>query len=123
MDETPLIQQYLQLRREFMGYLYAMTRVKCQWSRGNRYDGAGWSTTDTALDPYQFFQASRTHQCNCRGQLRHYRVAGYRPASHRPVSLTTLQTCWPFSMINVIGFSQHTSLPARMASIAILTCQ
>ena len=26
MDETPLIQQYLQLRSEFMGYLYAMTR-------------------------------------------------------------------------------------------------
>ena len=26
MDETPLIQQYLQLRGEFMGYLYAMTR-------------------------------------------------------------------------------------------------
>ena len=25
MDETPLIQQYLQLRSEFMGYLYAMT--------------------------------------------------------------------------------------------------
>ena len=26
MDEPPLIQQYLQLRSEFMGYLYAMTR-------------------------------------------------------------------------------------------------
>ncbi len=26
MDETPLIQQYLQFRSEFMGYLYAMTR-------------------------------------------------------------------------------------------------
>ena len=26
MDQTPLIQQYLQLRSEFMGYLYAMTR-------------------------------------------------------------------------------------------------
>lgn len=26
MDEMPLIQQYLQLRSEFMGYLYAMTR-------------------------------------------------------------------------------------------------
>ncbi len=26
MDETPLIQQYLQLLSEFMGYLYAMTR-------------------------------------------------------------------------------------------------
>ena len=26
MDETPLIQQYLQLRSEFMGYLYAITR-------------------------------------------------------------------------------------------------
>ena len=26
MDETPLIQQYMQLRSEFMGYLYAMTR-------------------------------------------------------------------------------------------------
>ena len=26
MDETPLIRQYLQLRSEFMGYLYAMTR-------------------------------------------------------------------------------------------------
>ncbi len=26
MDETPHIQQYLQLRSEFMGYLYAMTR-------------------------------------------------------------------------------------------------
>ncbi len=26
MDEIPLIQQYLQLRSEFMGYLYAMTR-------------------------------------------------------------------------------------------------
>ena len=26
MDKTPLIQQYLQLRSEFMGYLYAMTR-------------------------------------------------------------------------------------------------
>lgn len=26
MDETPPIQQYLQLRSEFMGYLYAMTR-------------------------------------------------------------------------------------------------
>ena len=26
MDDTPLIQQYLQLRSEFMGYLYAMTR-------------------------------------------------------------------------------------------------
>ncbi|MGI9472726.1 MAG: RNA polymerase sigma factor [Rubripirellula sp.] len=26
MDETPLIQQYLKLRSEFMGYLYAMTR-------------------------------------------------------------------------------------------------
>ena len=26
MDESPLIQQYLQLRSEFMGYLYAMTR-------------------------------------------------------------------------------------------------
>ena len=26
MDETPLIQHYLQLRSEFMGYLYAMTR-------------------------------------------------------------------------------------------------
>ena len=26
MDETPMIQQYLQLRSEFMGYLYAMTR-------------------------------------------------------------------------------------------------
>ena len=26
MDETPLIQQYLQLRSEFMGYLYALTR-------------------------------------------------------------------------------------------------
>ena len=26
MDETPLIQKYLQLRSEFMGYLYAMTR-------------------------------------------------------------------------------------------------
>ena len=26
MDEPPLIQQYLQLRSEFIGYLYAMTR-------------------------------------------------------------------------------------------------
>ncbi len=26
LNETPLIQQYLQLRSEFMGYLYAMTR-------------------------------------------------------------------------------------------------
>ena len=26
MDEMPLIQQYLQLRSEFMGYLYAITR-------------------------------------------------------------------------------------------------
>ena len=26
MDEKPLIQQYLQLRSEFMGYLYAITR-------------------------------------------------------------------------------------------------
>lgn len=26
MNETPLIQQYMQLRSEFMGYLYAMTR-------------------------------------------------------------------------------------------------
>lgn len=26
MNDTPLIQQYLQLRSEFMGYLYAMTR-------------------------------------------------------------------------------------------------
>ena len=26
MDEKPLIRQYLQLRSEFMGYLYAMTR-------------------------------------------------------------------------------------------------
>ena len=26
LDETPLIQQYLQFRSEFMGYLYAMTR-------------------------------------------------------------------------------------------------
>lgn len=26
MDETPQIQQYLQLRSEFMGYLYAITR-------------------------------------------------------------------------------------------------
>ncbi len=26
MDETPLIQPYLQLRSEFLGYLYAMTR-------------------------------------------------------------------------------------------------
>lgn len=26
MDDTPLIQQYLQLRSEFMGYLYAITR-------------------------------------------------------------------------------------------------
>ncbi|QDT59724.1 RNA polymerase sigma factor [Stieleria bergensis] len=26
MDEKPLIQQYMQLRSEFMGYLYAMTR-------------------------------------------------------------------------------------------------
>ena len=26
MDETPHIQQYLQLRSEFMGYLYAITR-------------------------------------------------------------------------------------------------
>ena len=26
MDETPLIQQYLQFRSQFMGYLYAMTR-------------------------------------------------------------------------------------------------
>ena len=26
MDKIPLIQQYLQLRSEFMGYLYAMTR-------------------------------------------------------------------------------------------------
>ena len=26
MDEKPLIQQYLQLRSEFMGYLYAVTR-------------------------------------------------------------------------------------------------
>jgi len=26
MNETPLIQQYLQLRSEFMGYLYAITR-------------------------------------------------------------------------------------------------
>ena len=26
MEDTPLIQQYLQLRSEFMGYLYAMTR-------------------------------------------------------------------------------------------------
>ena len=26
MDEMPLIQQYMQLRSEFMGYLYAMTR-------------------------------------------------------------------------------------------------
>ena len=122
MDETPLIQQYVQLRREFMGYLYAMTRVKCQWSRGNRYDGAGWSTTDTALDPYQFFQASRTHQCNCRG-IPALPRCWVPTCITRPVSLTTLQTCWPFSMINVIGFSQHTSLPARMASIAILTCQ
>ena len=26
MNETPLIQQYLQLRSEFMGYVYAITR-------------------------------------------------------------------------------------------------
>ena len=26
MNETPIIQQYLQLRSDFMGYLYAMTR-------------------------------------------------------------------------------------------------
>ncbi len=26
MDDVPMIQQYLQLRSEFMGYLYAMTR-------------------------------------------------------------------------------------------------
>ena len=26
LDETPLIQQYLQFRSEFMGYLYAITR-------------------------------------------------------------------------------------------------
>ena len=26
MDETPLIQKYMQLRSEFMGYLYAITR-------------------------------------------------------------------------------------------------
>ncbi|MDG1512466.1 MAG: hypothetical protein P8L78_08890 [Mariniblastus sp.] len=26
MNETPLIQQYLQFRSEFMGYLYAITR-------------------------------------------------------------------------------------------------
>lgn len=26
LDDTPLIQQYLQFRSEFMGYLYAMTR-------------------------------------------------------------------------------------------------
>ena len=26
MDETPLIQQYIQYRSEFMGYLYSITR-------------------------------------------------------------------------------------------------
>ncbi len=33
MDETPLIQQHLQLRSEFMEYLYAMIRVgeKGRW--------------------------------------------------------------------------------------------
>ena len=33
----------------------------------------------------------------------------------RPVSLTTLQICLPSSMVRVSGFSQYTSLPARMA--------
>ena len=41
----------------------------------------------------------------------------------RPVFLQMSQSSRPSGMVNVIGFSQYTSFPASMASIAIFACQ
>lgn len=82
--------------------------------------------SSTTVNDSSFFQAKRRRQAIApraatvpKGEVKVKDDSEFQRANPNLCNQLELRV----EMVNVIGFSQYTSLPARMASIAILACQ